>query len=144
MFVGIDMPRSAPNEIIEHRISFGKWERDRVDTLITSLSINQVSEPIVEIIKDVSAMSILVSLYLGFRYGQDAVDMLADSYDDVSQLFNDTRAINKSFFVAGQVPIPGVGNLNNVFSLLDAFLPGDNNPFDAQNSRQEGGKSGRQ
>ena len=49
------MPRVAPNEIIEHRISFGKWERDRVDTLITSLSINQVSEPIVEIIKDVSA-----------------------------------------------------------------------------------------
>ena len=138
------LPRSAPKEIIEHRITFGKWERDRVDTLITSLSINQVSEPIVEIIKDVSAMSILVSLYLGFRYGQDAVDMLADSYDDVSQLFNDTRAINKSFFVAGQVPIPGVGNLNNIFSLLDAILPGDANPFDAQESRREGGKSGRQ
>ena len=140
----IGLPRSAPKEIIEHRITFGKWERDRVDTLITSLSINQVSEPIVEIIKDVSAMSILVSLYLGFRYGQDAVDMLADSYDDVSQLFNDTRAINKSFFVAGQVPIPGVGNLNNIFSLLDAILPGDANPFDAQESRREGGKSGRQ
>ena len=139
------LPRSAPKEIIEHRITFGKWERDRVDTLITSLSINQVSEPIVEIIKDVSAMSILVSLYLGFRYGQDAVDMMADSYDDVSQLFNDTRAINKSFFVAGQVPIPGVGNLNNIFSLLDAILPGDNNPFDAKkDSRREGGKSGRQ
>ena len=138
------LPRSAPKEIIEHRITFGKWERDRVDTLITSLSINQVSEPIVEIIKDVSAMSILVSLYLGFRYGQDAVDMMADSYDDVSQLFNDTRAINKSFFVAGQVPIPGVGNLNNIFSLLDAILPGDANPFDAQESRREGGKSGRQ
>ena len=140
----IGLPRSAPKEIIEHRITFGKWERDRVDTLITSLSINQVSEPIVEIIKDVSAMSILVSLYLGFRYGQDAVDMLANSYDDVSQLFNDTRAINKSFFVAGQVPIPGVGNLNNIFSLLDAILPGDANPFDAQESRREGGKSGRQ
>ena len=140
----IGLPRSAPKEIIEHRITFGKWERDRVDTLITSLSINQVSEPIVEIIKDVSAMSILVSLYLGFRYGQDAVDMMADSYDDVSQLFNDTRAINKSFFVAGQVPIPGVGNLNNIFSLLDAILPGDANPFDAQESRREGGKSGRQ
>jgi len=138
------MPRSAPKEIIEHRISFGKWERERVDTFITSLSINQVSEPIVEIIKDVSAMSILVSLYLGFRYGQDAVDMLADSYDDVSQLLNDTRAINKSFFVAGQVPIPGVGNLNNVFSLLDLILPGDNNPFDLKESRREGGKSGRQ
>ena len=138
------MPRSAPKEIIEHRITFGKWERDRVDTLITSLSINQVSEPVVEIIKDVSAMSILVSLYLGFRYGQDAVDMMADSYDDVSQLLNDTRAINKSFFVAGQIPIPGVGNLNNIFSLLDAILPGDNNPFDAQDSRREGDKSGRQ
>ena len=124
------MPRVAPNEIIEHRITFGKWERDRVDTLITSLSINQVSEPIVEIIKDVSAMSILVSLYLGFRYGQDAVDMLASSYDDVSQLLNDTKAINKSFFVVGQAPIPFVGNLNTVFSLLDAILPGDNNPFD--------------
>ena len=110
------LPRSAPKEIIEHRITFGKWERDRVDTLITSLSINQVSEPIVEIIKDVSAMSILVSLYLGFRYGQDAVDMLANSYD-----------------------------LNNIFSLLDAILPGDNNPFDAKkDSRREGGKSGRQ
>jgi hypothetical protein len=137
------LPRSKPSDCIEYRITLGTKERQQLDSLIVALNFNNITDPFIEVIKDVSAMTVLVSLYLGIRYGEDAVAMLNNQYETVAELLNDTMLINRSLFVAGQTPIPFVGNLNSIFSLFDAFLPGDQNPFDGVESRREGGSSGR-
>ena len=57
------MPRLPVDgkKVVEYRITLGQKERDMVDTLITGITVKNVSNPIVSILKDNTA---LVALYV--------------------------------------------------------------------------------
>lgn len=57
------MPKAKPDEVIVHRIELQQSERDMLETAIGAYSMNQVMEPLVEILKDVSAVYTLITLY---------------------------------------------------------------------------------
>ena len=63
------MSKNKPKETIEYVIRLQDKERQILDDFVMSKNINLVSEPIVEILKDVSAMTTLTIAYLTFRYG---------------------------------------------------------------------------
>ncbi len=63
------MSKNKPKETIEYVIRLQDKERQILDDFVMSKNINLVSEPIVEILKDVSAMATLTIAYLTFRYG---------------------------------------------------------------------------
>ena len=55
-------PRRKPDEIIEHRISLGPYERERLDLLVAGNVFNKVSNPIVNLLSDVSGLAALVGI----------------------------------------------------------------------------------
>jgi len=52
------MPRLPVDgkKVIEHRFSMGQFERDQLDTLITGMTVKNVSTPLVALLSDVTAM----------------------------------------------------------------------------------------
>ena len=55
-------PRRKPDEIIEHRISLGPYERERLDLLVAGNVFNKLSTPIVNLLSDVSGLAALVGI----------------------------------------------------------------------------------
>lgn len=56
------MPRKPVNEVIEHRISLGQYEREQLDTVVTANAVNRIADPVVALLSDVSALVALTSL----------------------------------------------------------------------------------
>lgn len=90
------MPRKPTEKVIEHRITFGQKERDLLESVSNSYSINKVATPFVALISDVSALAFLTSLYIGFKYGPSKLEWLSDKYDSVEQLAKDVSAVVES------------------------------------------------
>lgn len=57
------MPKAKPDQVVVHRIELQQSERDMLETAIGAYSLNQVLEPLVEVLKDVSAVYALITLY---------------------------------------------------------------------------------
>tara|TARA_R110000751_G_scaffold203051_1_gene307505 strand:- start:16 stop:444 length:429 start_codon:yes stop_codon:yes gene_type:complete len=49
-------------KVQEFRITLGTFERDRLDTLISSISANQIASPVVSLMSDTSGMIVFASL----------------------------------------------------------------------------------
>ena len=58
------MPRLPVDgkKVQEIRFTLGTFERERLDTLITAISINKIANPVVALMSDVSGMIVLGSL----------------------------------------------------------------------------------
>lgn len=56
------MPRSKASETIIHRIELGGYERERLDLLVAGNVFNKVSNPIVNLLSDVSGLAALVGI----------------------------------------------------------------------------------
>jgi len=91
------MPRLPVDgkKVIEHRITFGTKEREILESAAFGYQFNQISDPIIALISDVSAMTFLTSLYLTWRYGDDVAAQLGDTFDNVTDLFGKANAIIK-------------------------------------------------
>tara|TARA_R110000772_G_scaffold267707_1_gene392274 strand:+ start:2902 stop:3309 length:408 start_codon:yes stop_codon:yes gene_type:complete len=99
------MPRLPVDgkKVQEFRITLGTFERERVDTLISALTFNKVSTPLVALLSDVSAMTTIVSAYLVYKYGPDALQYLKqDAYEDVTGLASDALSAVASLPVISQ------------------------------------------
>lgn len=81
------MPKPKPDNIVRHEIILGRVERDLVETATMAYTVNRVATPLVALLSDVSAMTIILSLvatYLGFKYevpsliGGEMAEILAD------------------------------------------------------------------
>ncbi len=81
------MPKPKPDEVIRHEVVLGRVERDLVETATMAYTVNRVATPLVALLSDVSAMTIILSLvatYLGFKYevpqliGGEMAEILAD------------------------------------------------------------------
>ena len=67
------MPRLPVDgkKVIEYRVTLGTYERERLDQLVTAIQVKNISTPIVDIMKDVSATAtllIILSELFGFDF----------------------------------------------------------------------------
>jgi len=56
------VPRRKPDEVIVHRIELGVYERERLDLMVAGNVFNKVSNPIVNLLSDVSGLAALVGI----------------------------------------------------------------------------------
>ena len=54
------MPKPKPDNIVRHEIVLGRTERDMLDTVIAGMTFNRVMVPVVDLLKDVSALSVII------------------------------------------------------------------------------------
>lgn len=61
------MPRLPVDgkRVIEHRITFGTKERDMIESAIASYQFNRVATPTVDLMKDVSGMTVFAAILIG-------------------------------------------------------------------------------
>jgi len=78
------MPRLPVDgkKVIEYRLTLGTYERERLDSLITSIQVNNIGTPIVDIMKDVSATAtVLIILSEIFGFDFEIPDIVDDAGD---------------------------------------------------------------
>ena len=88
------MPRLPVDgkKVIEYRVTLGAYERERLDSLITSLQVKNIGTPIVDILQDVSATAaVLVILSEVF-----AIDF------QIPEIVDDAGDLVKAFVEAGR------------------------------------------
>ena len=59
------MPKPKPTSIIRHEIVLGRTERAMLDPIVASLSFKNLAEPMVEILKDGTALLALAAILEG-------------------------------------------------------------------------------
>ena len=118
------MPRLPVDgkKVQEFRVTLGQFERDRIDTLITAITINKISTPLVALLSDVSAVSLLIGVYVSYRYGQPGLDLLRTAPESVADIVSDLKIIEgSSLLIKNSIPF-GLGNLPNLLGdLLEAI-----------------------
>lgn len=62
------MPRKAPKEIIEHRITLGNYERERIDELLTSYQARSVAKSATDLLSSISfpMLGVAALIWVGF------------------------------------------------------------------------------
>ena len=117
------MPKPKPDQVIRHEIILGRVERDLVETATMAYTVNRVATPLVALLSDISAMTIILSLvatYLGFKYevpqliGGQMADLYAD-FDAQFQAAKDkAEAAGESLAYAQINSLPfGIGPIIN-------------------------------
>ncbi len=118
------MAKEKADKVHVHRIEFQQKERELLETAMTAYSVNRVSTPIIALLSDVSAMSLLVAGYVSYKYGEAGLEFLKDKYEDTVELYNDAYTITKSVtpIIADSANILGVSVLD-IFNLIvpDSF-----------------------
>jgi hypothetical protein len=80
------MPKPKPNQIIRHEIVLGRTERELIESGLTAYSINKISTPLVALLSDVSAMTLIFSAIagiLGWKF------ILSPGLTEAGELYND-------------------------------------------------------
>ena len=110
------MPRSKPRHVDVLRIEMGTKERQQLDDFLVGYQIKSIGTPLVALLSDVSAMSLLLSAYVTYKYGDDALQYLRDdAYDDLSELYRDFMNIVRN------VPVvrSGVNIVETIQEIVD-------------------------
>jgi|TARA_R110000824_G_scaffold286710_1_gene474857 hypothetical protein len=92
-------------KVQEFRITLGTFERDRLDTLITGLTVKNIANPFVALISDVSAMSLIFSAWATYTYGEDAINFLTPNPTTIDVLIRDYKSLKESTILAAKVKI---------------------------------------
>jgi len=122
--------KNKPKETIEYVIRLQDKERQLLDDFVMSKNINLISEPFVEILKDVSAMTTLTIAYLTFRYGGSISSQLRGTYGNVLDLVTDVESVLTNpanlelIKLGGNLSIPVLNNFvpNATFENLWKYL----------------------
>ena len=115
------MSKRKPDQVNEIVIRLQDKERQLLDDYIMSKNLNLVSEPLVEILKDVSAMTTLTIAYIAIRYGADIASQLKGNYADVLELIIDvqgTLSRNKDIIELSIRTTPIVGDIFRIGELF--------------------------
>lgn len=98
------------------RIELGTKERQQIDDFMIGYQINKIATPLVALLSDVSAMSVLVTAYAVYKYGDDALDYFKnEAYDNLEELYKDFRNVVKGLPVIRQ----GVGFVDTIQEIFD-------------------------
>jgi len=120
--------KTKPTQVIVHRIEFQQREREILDNLQTAYIGRQVVNPIVEILKDVSAMATITTLYLIYRYGDVVAELMGDSYDSVIEVVKDgQKAVkwakeNEDKVKLTAMTSPVTGQLYDIYQAFDIIF----------------------
>lgn len=82
------MPKVKPDQVIRHEIVFGRSERDLIEGALVAYQVNKISTPLVALISDVSAMTLIFSIigsYFGIKY------VVSPGLSEVGEIYNDFR-----------------------------------------------------
>jgi len=101
------MSRRKPDKVIEYRISLQDTERELLEHLVyvegTAKAFNQFTEPFVELIKDISAMTLIlgaIAVYGGWKF------VITPGIENVEELYSDfmaqLEAVQEARAFAGQ------------------------------------------
>lgn len=113
------MPRRKPERVITHRIELGDFERSRIDGLMASASFNQVSTPMVSLLKDVSGLAALyVILNAFFPDWSKGLDLKAMRSMDSPGLFDYLEPQNLALGTIGAIAGVATGGLAWLPALL--------------------------
>tara|TARA_R100001463_G_scaffold50763_2_gene101242 strand:- start:2000 stop:2443 length:444 start_codon:yes stop_codon:yes gene_type:complete len=83
------MPKPKPDQVIRHEIVLGRSERELISDGLLAYQVNRISTPLVALISDVSAMSLILgalATYYGFKF-----EIPQQGYDSALELYNDFR-----------------------------------------------------
>ena len=72
------MPKPKPDQVVRHELVLGRSERDLLGAAAAAYEINKVTEPVVEILKDASALLAIAALLEALGY----TDFIPDEYLD--------------------------------------------------------------
>ena len=110
------MPRSKPRHVDVLRVELGTKERQLLDDALIGYQVKSIGTPLVALLSDVSAMSLLISAYAVFKYGDDALEYFKnEAYDDLSELYKDFMNVAKGLPVIRQ----GVGFVDTIQDIFD-------------------------
>ncbi len=107
------MSKEKPDKVVVHRIEFQKKEREIIEGLTTAYAFNRVGTPIVALLSDVSAMTLLTSIYVGYRYGERGLELLTPDPETVGVIVQDLQNISSA------IPVGlNIGIENSLFAPL--------------------------
>jgi len=115
------MSKRKPDQVNEIVIRLQDKERQLLDDYIMSKNVNLISEPFVEILKDISAMTTLTIAYIAFRYGSDIAGQLKGKYGDLLELILDVEGTllrNKDIINLSIRTTPIVGDIFRIGELF--------------------------
>jgi len=125
------MSKRKPDQVIEFRISLQDKERELLEHIVyvegTAKAFNQFTEPFVEIVKDVSAMSLIfgaLAAYGGWKYVvSPGIETAEDLFEDFMQQYDVERAARTAAgeaaeYVGERVP----GPLGPLFRFLGFYI----------------------
>ena len=95
------MPKPKPHNIIRHEIVLGRTERAMLDPIIASLSFKNMAEPIVEILKDATALFALAGIleaagvidYIPNDLKQEIIDGVYETVDEAMEAIEHRVAV---------------------------------------------------
>ena len=116
------MPRLPVDgkKVIEHRITLGTFERERLDTLITGLTIKNIGTPTVALLNDVTGMIAIVAIidqifgYQILSAGTSTIEELIDDVKTFRQQRKNSQTPNLSDYA-------GEGLVAKFLSILEGF-----------------------
>ena len=119
------MPKPKPDQVIRHEIVLGRSERELISDGLLAYQVNRISTPLVALISDVSAMSLILgglATYYGFKFdlGTRAYESGLDIYNDWLIQYN---AWKETVSEIREDPIS---------QLLSIILPSIPNPYAGQ------------
>ena len=111
------MSKEKPDKVVVHRIEFQKKERELIEGLTTAYALNRVATPIVALLSDVSAMTLLTSIYVGYRYGEQGLALLTPEPETVGVIVQDLQNIYTA------IPVGlNIGIENSLFAPLSPLF----------------------
>jgi len=119
------MSKRKPDLVNEIVIRLQDKERQMLDDYIMSKNLNLISEPFVEILKDISAMTTLTIAYIAFRYGGDIASQLKGKYSDILELVLDVQNTldrNKDMIKSLARTLPITGDLIRLDELFERIF----------------------
>lgn len=119
------MSKRKPDQVNEIVIRLQDKERQLLDDYIMSKNLNLISEPFVEILKDVSAMTTLTIAYIAFRYGSDIASQLKGKYSDILELIVDVQSTlnrNKDIIKITARSLPITGDAIRIVELFERIF----------------------
>ena len=123
------MPKPKPDNVVRHEIVFGRSERDLLEGALIAYQVNRISTPLVALLSDVSAMTIVftaLGTYLGFKFevfqgGYADMTSLVNDFINQYEAFKESSTLDQAATIAsaGLGAIPGVGvGLRGLFNSL--------------------------
>ena len=120
-----NMSKRKPDQVNEIVIRLQDKERQLLDDYIMSKNLNLISEPFVEILKDISAMTTLTIAYIAFRYGSDIASQLKGKYSDILELIVDVQSTlnrNKDIIEITARSLPITGDAIRIVELFERIF----------------------